>query len=111
EANAKLVDYASTNEQLAVTRERNRVARDMHDTLAHTLSAVSVQLEAADSVWDSQPQQAHELLQKSLASARAGLGETRRAVRALRASPLDDLGLGLALRDLAESTADRAGWQ
>lgn len=111
EANAKLIDYASTIEQLTVSRERNRLARDMHDTLAHTLSAVSVQLEAADSVWESTPEQAHSLLQKSLANAREGLGETRRALRALRASPLEDLGLGLALRDLAESTAARAGWE
>src|SRR5262249_44816572 len=110
-ANAKLTDYAAAIEQLAVSRERNRLARDMHDTLAHTLSAVSVQLEAADSIWQSSPQEAHRLMEESLASARNGLGETRRALRALRSSPLDDLGLALALRDLAEATAERAGWQ
>jgi two-component system sensor histidine kinase UhpB len=42
---------------------------------------------------------------------RSGLTETRRALQALRASPLDDLGLLLALRALAETTATRAGLQ
>lgn len=107
QANTKLVNYTIAAEQLAVSRERNRLARDLHDTLAHTLSAVSVQLEAVDSAWEQTPEQAHALLIKALATARSGLAETRRAVQALRASPLDDLGLALALRNLAESTAAR----
>ncbi|MEZ4658798.1 MAG: sensor histidine kinase [Caldilineaceae bacterium] len=109
EANEKLAQYASTVDQLATSRERNRLARELHDTLSHTLSALAVQLEAADSVWESAPEQAHTLLVKSIANARGGLSETRRALQDLRASPLEDLGLGLALRTLAESTAKRAG--
>jgi len=108
-ANTQLVKYTATAEQLAVSRERNRLARDLHDTLAHTLSAVSVQLEAVDSAWEQTPAQARALLIKALATARSGLAETRRAVQALRASPLDDLGLALAIRNLAESTAARTG--
>ena len=107
--NEQLLDHAATVEQLAISHERNRLARDMHDTLAHTLSAVTVQLEAVDSSWDSAPQQARDLLRKSLSNARHGLDETRRALRALRAAPLDDLGVVLALRTLAESTAARHG--
>lgn len=109
DANAQLVNYASTMEQLAVSRERNRLARDLHDTVAHTLSALTVQLEAVDSALDYSPEQARSILGKTLANARGGLAETRRALRALRASPLDDLGLVLAIRTLAESTAARSG--
>jgi signal transduction histidine kinase len=47
-------------------------------------------------------------LEKSLAAAHSGLEETRRALQALRASPLDDLGLSLAVRTMAEDTAARA---
>ena len=108
-ANLQLLHHAATSEQLAVSRERNRLARELHDTLAHTLSALSVQLEAVDSVWDHSPDRARDLLHKSLASTRSGLTETRRALQALRASPLEDLGLTRALRSLAESAAARVG--
>jgi signal transduction histidine kinase len=81
EANVKLRQYASTVEQLSISHERNRLARELHDTLAHTLSATSVQLEAVDAVWDTSPNQARELLHKSLAQTRSGLTETRRALK------------------------------
>ncbi|MBK9093327.1 MAG: hypothetical protein IPM84_11205 [Anaerolineae bacterium] len=85
------------------------VGASLHDTLSHTLSSLAVQLEAVDSVWTEAPDQAHSLLIKSIANTRGGLAESRRALHALRASPLEDLGLGLALRNLAESAAKRAG--
>jgi signal transduction histidine kinase len=111
EANVQLAQHAATLEQLTLSRERNRLARELHDTLAHTLSAVSVQLEAVSSAWEANPAKARDLLGKSLAQTRSGLTETRRALQALRASPLDDLGLGLAIRNLAESAAQRGGLQ
>ena len=46
EANRKLVRYASTLEQLTISQERNRLARELHDTLAHALSGLAVQLDA-----------------------------------------------------------------
>ncbi|MBN1976475.1 MAG: sensor histidine kinase [Anaerolineae bacterium] len=108
EANTKLTHYATTLEQLATTRERNRLARELHDTLAHTLSAVAVELEAVDSLWDGDPSQARALLQRSLSVTRTGLNETRRALQALRSSPLEDLGLALAIRQEAQTVAERA---
>ena len=109
EANRKLTHHAATLEQLAITRERNRLARELHDTLAHTLSAVAVQLEAVNALWGSKPEQALTRLQKSIEVTRSGLTETRRVLQDLRASPLEDLGLALAIRNLAESTASRGG--
>jgi signal transduction histidine kinase len=117
EANSKLTNYAATLEnfavsleQLTISRERNRLARELHDTLAHTLSALSVQLEATDTLWKTNPEQSRQLLQDALATTRSGLTETRRALQALRASPLDDLGLALAVRSMAESAAERSGF-
>ena len=107
QANARLGHYASTVEQLSISRERNRLARELHDTLAHTLSGLSVQLEATQAYWDVEPETARNLLTRSLAATRSGLNETRRALKALRASPIDDLGLLLALQQLAESAAER----
>ncbi len=107
-ANAQLANYASTLEHLAVSRERNRVARELHDTLAHTLTGMTVQLETMKAYWDVDPNATHELLDQVLDASRNGVQETRRALKALRASPLDDLGLALAIRQLAESAAERA---
>jgi signal transduction histidine kinase len=111
EANQQLTHYAAAIEQLATSRERNRLARELHDTLAHSLSALAVQLDAVDTAWDVAPIDARTLLIKAMAQTRSGLTETRRALQALRASPLEDLGLRLALLTLAKSQAQRAGWQ
>ncbi len=109
EANARLTHYASTLESLTISRERNRLAHELHDTLAHSLTAISVQLETARAYWNKNRVKARELMEQALAATRSGLEETRRALKALRASPLEELGLLLALRQLAESAAARAG--
>jgi len=108
EANRKLVQYAATTEQLASSQERNRLARELHDTLAHSLSGATVQLEAVQALWDFQPHEARQMLDQALEVTQNGLTEARRALQSLRASPLDDLGLSLAVSDMAKSTAARA---
>ena len=110
-ANRRLVRYASTIEQLSVTRERNRLAQEMHDTLAHTLSALAVELDALSTVWTPEASRARRILDHALSTTRNGLDETRRALRDMRASPLEDLGLARAVRNLARNTADRCGLQ
>jgi signal transduction histidine kinase len=55
EANRQLQEFASTQERLTISRERNRVARELHDTLAHTLSGLTVQLEAIKAYWAVDP--------------------------------------------------------
>lgn len=108
QANAQLINYAATQEDLTISRERNRMARELHDTLAHTLSALSVQLETINAYWEVDPAAAQRMLTTALSVTRAGLQETRRALKSLRASPLDDLGLIQALRQIATETATRA---
>ena len=87
------------------------MARELHDTLAHTLSALSVQLETAKAYRDVDPAATAAILDTSLAATRSGLQETRQALKSLRASPLEDMGLSLALRQLATETAERANLQ
>jgi signal transduction histidine kinase len=108
-ANRKLVENVVTIEQLSSSRERNRLAGELHDTLAHTLSGLTVQLEAIATIWDTNPQKSHRLLMEALAVTRSGLDETRRALQDLRASPLEELGLAIAVRTLAVDTASRSG--
>lgn len=108
QANRQLTAYAATVEELTISRERNRMARELHDTVAHTLSALSVQLETVKAYWEVDPTVAQQMLAQAQSATRAGLQETRRALKALRATPLQDLGLALALRQLATETAARA---
>ena len=106
-ANIQLGQYANTLESLATSRERNRLARELHDTLAHTLSGISVNLEALKTLVPAEQTDVTDMLDKSLHAARGGLAGTRRALNDLRAQPLEDLGLELALQNLAESLAER----
>jgi len=108
-ANQQLSHYASTLEQLSTSRERNRLARELHDTLAHTLSGVSVQLEAVRALWENSPEDAHSMLGQALSDTRSGLTETRRALKDLRAEPLEDLGLLLALNHLCTDLETKTG--
>ena len=105
DANRQLLELAATAEDLAISRERNRMARDLHDTLAHSLAGLIIQLDTVDAYWDEDPAIARDLLVQAVGTARSGLDETRRALGALRASPLEDMGLLLAVKDLAESAA------
>jgi signal transduction histidine kinase len=109
QANANLGHYASTLEQLTVSRERNRLARELHDTLAHSLTALSVSLETVKAYFDIDREKTRELIDKSLDATRQGVDETRRALKALRASSLEDMGLALAIQRDAESAAARYG--
>ncbi len=108
-ANLQLRQHAVTLEQLTVSRERNRLARELHDTLAHTLSALTVQLEALGATWRKMPAKASTMVDKMLNAARGGLNETRRTLKNLRASQLEELGLAAAVKSLAESVAQRNG--
>lgn len=111
EANQKLRDYALTSEKLAQTQERNRIARELHDTLAHTLSSSSVQLEAIKALFDRNPDEAKKMLSRTLENTKSGLTETRRALIDLRSSELETFGLTQAVKNVVESAADRSGFK
>jgi len=109
EANARLARYATTLEGIAAERERHRLAHELHDTLAHGLSSIAVQLEAMQVLWHTKPDTVHNMLGEALAATRTALSESRRAINALRARPLEDMGLADALRHLAESATKQSG--
>jgi signal transduction histidine kinase len=101
EAHSQLQAYASQAEELAVQQERNRLAREMHDTLGHRLTVSSVQLQAAQRLIPSAPDRAEQMVGAVLEEIREGLGELRRTVATLRAPVEADLALGPALKRLA----------
>lgn len=85
-----------------VLEERNRIGREVHDVLAHSLGALSVQLEAADALLEAAPDTAaaRRHVQQARRLALEGLAETRRAVHVLRDTPP---ALSEQLRALAEA--------
>jgi signal transduction histidine kinase len=109
--NIQLSQYANTLDHLATSRERNRLARELHDTLAHTLSGVAVNLEALKTMLPPEQTEIQKMLDHSLTATRTGLEETRRTLQDLRARPLEDLGLSLAVTALVETLSERTGIQ
>ena len=102
-ANLQLQEYADQVETASIHAERNRLAREMHDTIGHRLTVVAVQLEAARKLALSDPERASSLLVTTLQQVREALAELRQTVGRLR-EPLEaDLQLAHALPRLAES--------
>jgi len=110
-AHQRMRRHAAAVEQLAVSRERNRMARDLHDTLAHSLSALTVQLEALRTLMANDPGAAGAAVDDIAELARRGLEESRRAIQALRTGPVETLGLTSALRAAIEALQERTGTQ
>ena len=81
----------------AVLEERNRISREIHDTLTQNFTAVVLQLETAAMTLDDEPATTRDALQRAQELARGGLAESRRFVRALRPAPLEQSELIAAL--------------
>ena len=88
--------------RLGAVEERNRLAREIHDTLAQGLTATALQLESADALLDAGSEKAHEQLRRALSLTRSNLEEARRSVLDLRAAPLEGRPLSEALKALLE---------
>lgn len=90
--------------QLGIAQERNRLAREIHDTLAQGLSAISLKLETMDAILEKEHQQPkiEKLLKESLGLTKVNLEEARRSVLDLRAQPLQENNLIGALEKLIQ---------
>ena len=80
----QLKNYAEQVEELATTKERNRLARDIHDTLGHYLTVINVQLEKALAFRDKKPREADQAVSDAKRLASEALQDVRRSVGALR---------------------------
>jgi signal transduction histidine kinase len=102
EANVQLAAYATQVEELAMTQERNRLAREIHDNLGHTLTTVNVQIEAARVVMGSDPARALDAMNKAQELTQKGLARVRESVAALRESPVSNRPLSEAIASLVK---------
>jgi signal transduction histidine kinase len=100
EAQRQLRTFAAESEELAVARERNRMAREIHDTLGHYLTILAVQLETALKMEELGDARLHAELVEARRAAAECLTEVRRSVAALRPADLTALSLPDALARL-----------
>jgi signal transduction histidine kinase len=110
-ANTALAQQAHVREQLAASRERMNLSRDLHDTVAHTLAALSVQVNAIGAVMTGEQVAARRELSVARELVKDGLENTRRAISGLRAAEVENFGLGGALQRQAEALSQRTGIQ
>ena len=98
---ARLYDRSG---RLGAVEERNRLAREIHDTLAQGLTATGLQLESAEALLDhgAGAERAREPLRRALSLTRSNLDEARRSVLDLRAAPLEGRSLPEALKTLVD---------
>jgi len=108
-AHGQLQEYTEQVEELAVAEERNRLSREVHDTLGHRLTVSIVQLEGAERLVDQQPERAAMKIKTVRKQLDEGLSELRRTVAMLRAPGATDLSLPKVLKQLAEEFEEATG--
>ena len=106
-ARERAEQLAAQVEELATVRERNRLAREIHDTLGHYLTAVHVQLEAAQAVMASQPENSAVAMKRAQDLTQKGLAAVRQSVSALREPATEKWSLPEAIAALIQETESK----
>ncbi|MEA5604129.1 sensor histidine kinase [Nostoc sp. UHCC 0252] len=102
-ANEKLREYAMRIENQATLEERNRIAREIHDSLGHSLTALNLQLETALKLWQSNPGKAETFLATAKELGSKALKDVRQSVSTMRSNPLQEQSLDGAIASLLEN--------
>jgi signal transduction histidine kinase len=108
-ANRQLRRYALRIEDVATLQERNRIAREIHDSLGHSLTAFNLHVEAALRLFNSDPDEAKELLVEAKQLGSNALQSVRESVSTLRSNPLQGKSLKAAIGQLTEDFARSTG--
>lgn len=82
-SNIKLQDYALEVEEVTISKERTRVAQELHDSLGHSLMALAMHLEFAKKICTTKPQKVEEVLEQSEKIAKTSINDLRKAVTLL----------------------------
>jgi two-component system, NarL family, sensor histidine kinase DesK len=107
-ANARLRLAQQEIEHLATVAERERIARDLHDVLGHTLSLVILKSELASKLAERDPQRAVKEIRDVERVARKALGEVREAIRGYRPTLEDEVSRARSLLEAAGIRSDVA---
>jgi signal transduction histidine kinase len=99
-ANQNLQEYADKIEELVAVQERNRIARDIHDSLGHALTSLNIQLQTALKLWQKNPTKAQPFLLQAQQLGAIAIKEVRQSVSTLRADAEDAQNLETRLEFL-----------
>ncbi|MBI5303397.1 MAG: sensor histidine kinase [Chloroflexi bacterium] len=108
-AHAQLRDYAARVQELSVAEERSRIAREIHDSLGHHLTLLSVQLQAASKLIAREPDRAASEIEKARAVAAEALQAVRQSVSTLRATSFQELRVSESLARLTQEFCTTTG--
>lgn len=111
EANQRLRAYAIEVEQMAETRERNRLAREIHDTLGHALTGIAAGLDACIMTLEVAPEVTKQQLNKIRDAAKKGITDVRRSVKKLRPDDLERLPFQEALFEMTKNYSESSGME
>lgn len=106
EANERLRRYSAQVEELAITRERNRLAREIHDGLGHYLTTIHMQLQAANATMKIEPGRAATAIEKAQSLTQEALLDVRRSVAALHSSPEESLPLSESISRMLSNCSE-----
>jgi signal transduction histidine kinase len=109
EAHRQLAQSIVQEQELAVLRERTRLAREMHDTIGHALVLISVKLEAAQRLRERNPERCDRELESTKAIARETMTALRASIADLRSPALEHEPINSALSRSARELAQRTG--
>ncbi|MEA5596316.1 sensor histidine kinase [Rivularia sp. UHCC 0363] len=101
-ANEKLRQYALKIENQATLEERNRIAREIHDSLGHSLTALNLQLETATKLLNTNPNKAKDFLIRAKELGSQALKDVRESVSTMRSNPLKEKSLEQAVNILVQ---------
>jgi signal transduction histidine kinase len=108
-AHEQLQEYSAKIEDLAAVQERNRIARDIHDSLGHALTSLNIQLQTAGKLWQKNPNQAHFFLAQAQKLGTIAMKEVRQSVGTLRADQGDNQPLEVKLQALIDNFRSGTG--
>lgn len=109
EANIMLEEYSRKSAEMAQTRERNRLAREIHDTIGHVLTGIVTGLEACLLIMDIKPELARTQMEAIQETAKQGMKEVRSSVRALRPDALTKLEFSAAIEQMIDDMCRSTG--
>lgn len=109
QSHEQLKAYTTQAEELAVSEERNRLAREMHDALGHRLTVAVVQLEGAQRLIPKQPERAAVMVGAMRDQLKEALADLRQAVATLRSPLAEDLPLPTAVSQLSHTFQEATG--